>query len=79
MTSEDQAKIKKAVTELSDSLTRIAAERDLQKSILDEMKEKLDMDKKILRKMAKTYYNDSFDKDLTEHEKFETLYKSIKT
>lgn len=76
-TEEDKKKIKGAIQELNDSFTRIAAERDLQKSILTDMNDKVGIDKKLLRKLAKTYYNGSFAMDRADNEDFETAYDQI--
>lgn len=76
-TSAEREKIKKAILELEGSFTRVAAERDLQKAILQKALDDLGMDKKILRKMAKTYYNGSFAVEQVEQEEFETAYQEV--
>jgi hypothetical protein len=74
---ETQKKIRNALSEISDSLTRIAAELDLIKSIIDEKSEEFEIDKKMFRKMAKTFHKDSFSRDVAESEEFTTLYETV--
>ena len=52
----DQVKIKKMLSEISDSFTRIEAERDLIKETIEALSDDFDIDKKILRKMARIYH-----------------------
>jgi len=76
-TEDDKKKIKGAIQELSDSFTRVASERDWVKSILERLNDDIGIDKKLLRKMAKTYYNGSFNLDKSDFEDFETAYNQI--
>lgn len=73
----DREKIKKMLDELSDSYTRIAAERDLIKETIGEMSEEFELPKRTLNKMAKTYYKQSFLKEQQDQEDFESLYTTI--
>lgn len=69
--------IKGLITEVSDSMTRIEAERDLIKSALSEIAEEHELDKKILRKMAKTYHKQRFHTEKEDNEKFEETYAEV--
>lgn len=73
----DRGKIKKMLGEISDSYTRMAAERDLIKETIKEMADEFELPKRTLNKMAKTYYKQSFFKESAEHEEFESLYQTI--
>ena len=73
----DRVKIKKMLGEISDSYTRMAAERDLIKETIKEMADDFELPKRTLNKMAKTYYKQSFFKDSADHEEFESLYQNI--
>ena len=70
--------LKNAVVEISNSLTRIAAERDQIKSIVDEAKEKHGTAKRLLRKLGKIHYEQSLQelKDETSEtiEEYEALF-----
>lgn len=73
----DRQKIKKNLDELSNSYTRIAAERDLIKEMISEMSDEFELPKRTLNKMAKTYYKQSFLKEQQDQEDFESLYTMI--
>lgn len=69
--------LKDAIIELSDSMTRAAAERELQKNTLEEISESLDLDKKLVRKMARVYYKSTFQQEKDAAEEFEAAYEEI--
>lgn len=48
-----EQKIKNAIVELSNSFLRTESERDLQKEIIKKLNDDTDIDKKVIRKMAK--------------------------
>lgn len=75
LTTQNKDKLRKAVIEISDSLTRIAAERDLQKEIIKKTSEELSIDKKIIRRMAKVYFNANFTQEVELDEEFEETYR----
>ena len=63
--------------EISNSLTRTEAERDLVKEIIKETCDKFELDKKIFRRMAKVYHRRNYSEEVAEHEAFELLYENI--
>ena len=73
----DRQKIKKMLSEVSDSMTRIAAERDLIKETIKEMSQEFNLSKRQLNRMAKVYYKQNFSREQEEHSEFEDLYTSI--
>jgi hypothetical protein len=75
LTTQNKDKLRKSITEISDSLTRIAAERDLQKEIIKKISEELTIDKKIIRRMAKVYFNANFAQEVELDEEFEETYR----
>jgi len=75
LTTQNKDKLRKAVIEIADSLTRIAAERDLQKEIIKKTSEELTIDKKIIRRMAKVYFNANFTQEVELDEEFEETYR----
>jgi hypothetical protein len=77
MIEEDRKKLKDVLTEVSNSMIRIKSEREFIKEAIEEAAEKFQMNKKILRKMAKVYHNNSFTDEIMEMEEFQTLYESI--
>lgn len=73
----DRAKIKKMLEEVSNSMTRIAAERDLIKETITEVSKEFELPKKYLNKMARTYHKQNFHTEQADHEEFESLYTTI--
>ena len=73
----DRKKIEAALQEMSNSMTRQGAERELMKDIIKETCEKFELDKKIFRRMAKVYHKRSFSEEVSEHEQFEAMYEVI--
>lgn len=73
----DRAKIKKMLSEISNSMTRIAAERDLIKETIAELSKEFELPKKYLNRMAKVYHKQNFQIEQANHEEFEDLYVSI--
>lgn len=73
----DQEKIRKALSEISDSYTRIAAEKDLIKDIVSEISENFDLPKRTVNKMAKVYYKQNFHEEQQSFEEFEALYEEV--
>jgi hypothetical protein len=73
----DRTKIKKMLGEISNSMTRIAAERDLIKETVSELSKEFELPKKYLNRMAKVYHKQNFQIEQANHEEFEDLYVSI--
>lgn len=76
----DQAqtlKLMGAVRDMSLSLTRIAAERELQKNIRNDICNELDLNPKVFNKIVKTYHKQNFVEEQNTHEEFETLYEQM--
>jgi hypothetical protein len=77
MIDQDKKDIHGVLTEISNSMLRIKSEREYIKEAIDAAAEKYDMNKRILRKMAKVYHNNSFTDEVTEMEEFQALYESV--
>ena len=73
----DKKAIKDAMREISSSMTRTEAERDLIKEIINDISEKYEIPKKTFRKLARVYHKQNFTKEIEEHEEFELLYENI--
>lgn len=73
----DKLKIKKMLGEISDSYTRISAERELVKETIEALAEDFEIDKKVLRKMAQVYHKQNFTTVESEQEDFVFMYESI--
>lgn len=77
LSAEDRKKIKGTIMELNDSMTRIAAERDLQKEAVNNLYDNLGVDKKLIKRMAKAYYKANFNEEIEENNTFEDFYSFI--
>jgi hypothetical protein len=74
---KDRETILNAMKEWSNSATRVAAEKDLQKNIITDLADKVDVEKKYLNKLATMYHNQNFAQFQQEREEIEELYESI--
>jgi VIT1/CCC1 family predicted Fe2+/Mn2+ transporter len=77
LTDEDRKRLRKAVMEMNDSLTRIGAERELQKEITNEMADQLGMDKKLFKRMSRAYFKANFKDEVQENTDFEEFYTTV--
>jgi len=73
----DRAKIKKMLGEISGSMTRMEAERDLIRETIKTMSDEFQLPKKTLNRMAKVYHKQNYTQEVAEHEEFEDLYQLI--
>lgn len=69
--------IKDCLVEISNSFTRIEAERDLIKEATANICEQYELSKKTFRRLAKTYHKQNFSLEVAEHEEFETMYEQL--
>ena len=77
MIDVDKKALKGVLDELSNSMLRVKSEKEFQKEAIEDAAEKFNMNKRILRKMAKVYHNNSFTEEVMEMEEFQTLYESV--
>lgn len=77
LSQTDKDKLKGVIKELNDSMTRVAAEKDLQKEAITKVCDELGLDKKLIRRMAKTYFKANFNDEVEENSKFEDFYTVI--
>lgn len=77
LTPTDKKKLEDALKDMSASLARQAAERDLQKNVINDICEELDLGKKVFRKLAKVYHKQNFADEVATHQEFEQLYETV--
>jgi hypothetical protein len=77
LTPNDKLKLEAALKDMATSMTRVAAERDLQKNVIGDICEELQLNKKVFRKLARVYYKQNFDDEVATHQEFETLYETV--
>ena len=63
--------------DFSTSLTRVEAERDLQKNLKGDVTEEFDISKKVFTKLAKVYHKQNFADEEASHQEFENLYEEV--
>ena len=73
----DRKKVFDAITEISNSMTRISAERDFIKDAVSDVSDKFQIPKKIVAKMARVYHKQSFNTESEENSEFESLYEEV--
>jgi Zn-dependent M32 family carboxypeptidase len=73
----DRKKIKDAIQEISNSMLRMEAERDLIKEIVKEVSAEHQIPKKILAKIAKTFHKQNLTQEVADHEDFVDLYDIV--
>ena len=77
LTPQDKKKLENALKDMSASMTRQAAERDLQKNVIGDICDELDLNKKVFRKLAKVYHKQNFADEVATHQEFESLYANV--
>ena len=77
LTDEDRKQLRKAVLEMNDSMTRVGAERELQKETTNEVCDKLGIDKKMFRRMSRAYFKANFKDEVQENTDFEEFYSTV--
>jgi uncharacterized protein YydD (DUF2326 family) len=73
----DRKKFKDALQEISNSFTRMAAEKDLIKEIVDDLAESFELPKKTVNKLARIYYKQNLSQEVEEFDEVQTLYEEI--
>lgn len=74
---EDKLKLLDALKDISTSMTRMEAERDLLKNIKKEICDDLQLNRKVLNKLARTYHKGNFSEEVEMHKDFESLYETV--
>lgn len=77
LTPEQKNDLHKAIREISDSMTRTEAERDLIKEIVKDQSDQLQIPKKVISKIAKTFHRQNLAQEVADHEEFVELYEKV--
>lgn len=77
ITQEDRQKVQKALKEMSDSMYRVDAEKDLQKDISTKMFEDLGIPKKDFNKLARIYHASNLAEEAAKNEEFMEFAEAI--
>lgn len=73
----ERKQLRSAIMEMNDSMTRVGAERELQKETTNEVCDKLGLDKKLFRRMARAYFRANFKDEVQENTDFEEFYTAV--
>lgn len=77
LSPEDRKKIKDAVQEISNSMLRMEAERDLIKEIVKDVSDNHQIPRKIVAKIAKTFHKQNLTQEIADHEDFVEVYETV--
>jgi hypothetical protein len=77
LTPEQKKDLQGAIQEISNSMIRTEAERDLIREIVKEQSDTLQIPKKVISKIAKTYHKQNLAPEVSDHEDFVELYEKI--
>jgi len=77
LTPEQKKDLQGAIQEISNSMIRTEAERDLIREIVKEQSDTLQIPKKVISKIAKTYHTQNLAQEVADHEDFVELYEKI--
>jgi metal-responsive CopG/Arc/MetJ family transcriptional regulator len=77
LTDEQKKKLQDAIREISNSMLRSEAERDLIREIVKEQSAELQIPKKTITKIAKTYHKQNLTQEIADHEDFVELYDKV--
>lgn len=73
----ERERVKKAMEEISNSMTRIEGERDFIKEAINDICEGYQIDKKVFRKMCRVYHKQNYSEEVAVAEEFATLYELV--
>jgi intein-encoded DNA endonuclease-like protein len=77
LTPEQKKDLQGAIQEISNSMIRTEAERDLIREIVKEQSDTLQIPKTVISKIAKTYHKQNLAQEVADHEDFVELYEKI--
>ena len=74
---EIRNKVRAALGEISASITRIEAEKDLIKEVVKKLSDETSIPKSVLNKSAKVYHKQNYKQQVEEYENFQQLYETL--
>ena len=74
MIEADRVKLKKVLDDVSNMMTMVEAERSAINEAINEASKNFNIDKKVLRKIAKTYHKQNFNDEVATNETFVEVY-----
>ena len=77
ITDQDRDKIQGALREMSNSMTRVSAEKDLQKDIAQSMNDDLGVPKAAFNKLARIYHASNLMEEAAKNEEFMEFAEAV--
>jgi hypothetical protein len=77
ISAEDMKKLMGALKDMSNSMLRVEAERQLQKDVRNDICEELDLNKKVFSRLARTYHKQNYTEEVEINEEFEKIYEGV--
>lgn len=74
---QQKVAIKSCLQEISNSLTRMEAERENIKEIVNRMAQEFEMNKRISRKLARIFHKRNIEEERAEQEEINTTYDAV--
>ena len=69
--------IKNRFDEISNSMTRVSAEKDLVKEIYSDLKDQFELPPKVARRLAKAYHKRNLQEVIAENNDFVETYETV--
>lgn len=76
-THTQKVAIKACLQEISNSLTRMEAERDQIRAVVDRCAAEFEMNKRITRKLARIFHKQNIEEERAEQEEINTTYDLV--
>lgn len=70
-------RVKKVCQDISNVMTMIESSRATIKSHIDSLAEEIDVPKKLIRQMSRTYHRQTFQTEVQEKDAFEVSYEKV--
>lgn len=77
LTPADKQRLINALKEVSGSMTRMEAERDLVKQLKKDLRTEFEFRTKVLNRLAKTFHKQNYGEEQEIHAEFETIYEAV--
>lgn len=74
---EERRKVVNALTEMSASFTRVEAERDFQKDVIDRLEDEFGLPKKAMRKVARIFHKQNIIEEKNNFEEVQDIYETL--
>jgi hypothetical protein len=76
-TEQQKLEVKNCLQEISNSYTRIEAERDHVKEIIQKMADEFEMNKRLSRRLAKVYHKRNIEEEVAANEELTATYEEV--